>query len=335
VSATTSTDFRSLPFYQAARRVYRGAARRLNVALWSGLTVVSGRHPRLLLTSGGGLGDHLLCTAVFRELRQRGARDLWMASNHRALFRHNADIDRVVPLGLFFDRWARKAGGQVILLGYAPHIKEEDRDIPPPRHIIACLCQQLGLTGQVGLRPYMPLLDRERRAGELAPRQIAIQSSGLGAQYPMRNKEWFPERFQAVVTALKPRYSFVQVGAASDPLLEGAIDLRGKTSLRQTAAILSASLAFVGQVGFLMHLARAVDCRAAIVYGGRELPEQSGYSCNENLTTALPCAPCWRWNTCPYDRECMRRISAEAVIAAIERQVDRHGEPLPVDSDTL
>jgi len=258
-----------------------------------------------------------------------------MASTHRALFRYNADIDRVVPLGLFFDRWARRGGGQVALMSYAPHIKEEDRDAQPPRHIIACLCQQLGLTGRVGLRPYMPLLDRERRAGALAPRQVAIQSSGLGAQYPMRNKEWFPERFQAVVTALKPRYSFVQVGAATDPPLEGAIDMRGKTSLRQTAAILSASLGFVGQVGFLMHLARAVDCRSVIIYGGRELPQQSGYTCNENLTTALPCAPCWRWNTCPYDRECMRRISAETAIAAIERQIERYGQPLPVDSDTL
>jgi hypothetical protein len=335
VSTTTSGNLRSIPFQQAARRVYRGATRRLNVALWSALTVISGRHPRLLLTSGGGLGDHLLCTAVFHELRQRGARDLWMASNHRALFRYNADIDRVVPLGLFFDRWARKEGGQVALLGYAAHIKAEDRDVPPARHIIACLCQQLGLTGRISLRPYMPLLGRELSAGELAPRQIAIQSSGLGAQYPMRNKEWYPERFQAVVAALKPYYSFVQVGAASDPLLEGAIDRRGKTSLRQTAAILSASLAFVGQVGFLMHLARAVDCRAVIVYGGRELPEQSGYTCNENLTTALPCAPCWRWNTCPYDRECMRRISAEAVVAAVERQIERYGQPLPVDRDTL
>jgi hypothetical protein len=31
----------------------------------------------------------------------------------------------------------------------------------------------------------------------------------------------------------------------------------------------------------------------------------------------------------------MRRISAEAVIAAIERQIERYGQPLPADSDTL
>jgi len=33
-----------------------------------------------------------------------------------------------------------------------------------------------------------------------------------------------------------------------------------------------------------MHLARAVDCRAVIVYGGRERPEISGYICNKILS---------------------------------------------------
>jgi hypothetical protein len=35
------------------------------------------------------------------------------------------------------------------------------------------------------------------------------------------------------------------------------------------------SVLFVGLVGFLMHLARAVDCRATFICGGRELPSLS------------------------------------------------------------
>ena len=57
------------------------------------------------------------------------------------------------------------------------------------------------------------------------------------------------------------------------PPLKGALDLRGKTGLREAAAILSNSLVFIGQVGFLMHLARAVDCRSVIVYGGQRNSE--------------------------------------------------------------
>jgi ADP-heptose:LPS heptosyltransferase len=122
----------------------------------------------------------------------------------------------------------------------------------------------------------------------MVARQVVIQSSGLIARYPIRNKNWYAEGYQGVVSALRDRYDFVQVGSAGDPLLDGALDLRGKTSLRETAAVLAGSLAFVGQVGFLMHLARAVDCRSVIVYGGRETPAQSGTPCNENLYSRSP-----------------------------------------------
>jgi len=328
-------NWRSLAARPLACRIYFGAVRRLNLAAWSAWTVLSRKRPRILLTFGGGLGDHLLCTTIFRELRQRGERDLWMASNHRALFAHNEDVDRVVPLGRFFADWTSQSHGRIVPVTYTAHIKEQDRDVPPQRHISACLCEMAGLSGNIQLRPYLTLGDHEARAGRVVPRQIAIQSSGLAAQYPMRNKEWYPERFQQVVDALSGDYQFVQVGSAGDPLLTGTRDMRGKTSIRQTAAILSQSLVFIGQVGFLMHLARAVDCRAVIVYGGRELPEQSGYICNENLTTALPCAPCWKWNECPYERECMRRIDATQVVAAVERQLRRQGTPLETAIDSL
>jgi ADP-heptose:LPS heptosyltransferase len=108
----------------------------------------------------------------------------------------------------------------------------------------------------------------------------------------------------------------VQLGAASDPPLANVRDLRGRTTIREAAAVLAGSRLFIGMVGFLMHLARAVGTRSVIVYGGREHPSQSGYRVNTNLFTELPCSPCWYWNRCPYDRECMRRITAADVIAA-------------------
>lgn len=323
------------PPRELGRRAYRSAARRLVVLRWRAYVLARRPRPSQLVAFGGGLGDHLLCSAVFHELRARGRSGLWMLSSHRDLFRLSSDVDLVVPPDRFFVEWARSSGARVTPVSYTTHIAAEDRDIPPERHLIACLCAAAGISGPVALRPYLALSDDERASGRLAPRQIAIQSSGMAAQYPMRNKEWFPERFQAVADALAPHFQLIQIGAAADPPLAGTIDLRGRTTLRQSAAILSQSLAFVGQVGFLMHLARAVDCRSAIVYGGRELPEQSGYRCNANLASAPACAPCWQWNTCAFDRQCMRAIEPAAVVAAVERLVERHGQPLEVDTDTL
>ena len=57
--------------------------------------------------------------------------------------------------------------------------------------------------------------------------------------------------------------------------------------MRESAAILSRSLAFVGQVGFLMHLARAVDCRSVIVYGAQLQP----FVLAIDLVNPAPCIP--------------------------------------------
>jgi ADP-heptose:LPS heptosyltransferase len=105
--------------------------------------------------------------------------------------------------------------------------------------------------------------------------------------------------------------------------------------VRETAGIMSQSLTFVGLVGFLMHLARSVDCRSVIVYGGREAPWQSGYSCNENLYTPLACSPCWLWSKCDFGHRCMKEIEPQRVVTAIQTQVERAGTPLVVDHDIL
>jgi hypothetical protein len=197
------------------------------------------------------------------------------------------------------------------------------------------MCQKAGILGSITLKPHFILHESEKEQGQVTSRQITIQTSGLTARHAMHNKNWFVEGYQEVVSSLKSKYNFVQIGSLSDPPLEGVLDLRGKTTIRQTAALLCRSLVFVGQVGLLMHLARAVDCRSVILYGGREKPSQSGYSCNENLYSEVGCSPCWRMNTCPYDMECMRRISAADVLRAVEAQVEKYGAPLICDTDTI
>ncbi|HYF61881.1 MAG TPA: glycosyltransferase family 9 protein [Herpetosiphonaceae bacterium] len=316
---------------RVTRRLRHEYARRGQPLVWSLRYGLAPRQPRALLTFGGGIGDHLLCTGVFRALRERGERRLWMMSNHAGLFRHNPDIDRVVPVHDFFIDLARRAGARYAMLNYTRHIKDEDRDLPPSNHLIVNMCAAYGMDGPVAVRPFLHLTAAERAAGRIAPRQITVQSSIMAAAYPIGTKEWYPARMQEVVSGLRRRHSVIQLGSPDDPPMEGALDYRGKTSLRESAAILSQSLVFISAVGFLMHLARAVDCRSVVVFGGREHPGQSGYGCNENLFSPVPCAPCWLWNSCPYDRMCMQRITAGAVLAAAERQIERAGQPLPVD----
>lgn len=284
----------------------------------------------------GGIGDDLLLTVLFRELRRRNAGKIWAMSAYPELYRNNADVDLVVPQRIGYESLMRRLNVRVVTPWYSNYHPAFDRDDPfPEQHIISVMCQKAGITGEVTLKPYLSLSASELERGRIRPRQIAIQSAGMTARHAMMNKNWFAEGYQQVVDTLASKYDFVQLGSPSDPVITGALDLRGKTSLRETAAILAQSLTFVGQVGFLMHLARAVDCRSVMLYGGREHPVQSGYRCNANLYREVGCSPCWRLNSCPYDRECMRRISAADVIDALEMQVEHRGTPLEIDTDLI
>jgi len=288
--------------------------------------------PRHYFQGGGGIGDDLMGSTVYRELKKRDAGRIAVATHFPSLFEHNRDVDKILwhPRPSI-NRWLRE-GLPFRWLGYAAYDSARDADVPPPEHILKALCRLAGITGSVALRPYLFLTQPEIAAGRLAENQIVIQSSGLASAHAMRNKEWYPPRFQEVCCRLRPNANVIQLGSAKDPQLEGAVDLRGKTSLRESAAILANARVFVGLVGFMMHLARAVDCRSVIIYGGREAPEQTGYLANKNLYSPVACAPCWQRNTCDHDRKCMELISAEQVLAATTEQLARHGSPLEVET---
>jgi hypothetical protein len=274
--------------------------------------------PRTLVYFGGSPGDDLLCTPVIDRLVAAGAGPLWMMSNHPDLFRHNPSVAHVVPFDVQLAYALAMLGVRRLRLQYHDYDATDDRSIAPADHIIRLLARRAGIDpSTVALAPRVHLDAAERSWGRFGDRQIAIQSSTRSAAMPIANKEWFPDRFQQVVDALGAEFTFVQLGAASDPALEGTIDLRGKTTIREAASVLLHSSVFIGLVGFLMHLAKAVETRSVIVYGGREHPSQSGYADNVNLYTDLPCAPCWYWNHSPYDRECMRAIRAVDVVNAV------------------
>lgn len=151
---------------------------------------------------------------------------------------------------------------------------------------------------------------------------------------PIPTKQWPAERMQQAVDQLHRhgQFEIIQLGSRAEPAISGTRDLRGQTKLWEAAAILSQSSVFIGLVSGLMHLARAVDCPAVIVCGGREPPSRACYSANVNLTSQVPCAPCYLREGCPHDLICLTEITADQVVAATLRQLELAGQPLPFDS---
>jgi ADP-heptose:LPS heptosyltransferase len=291
--------------------------------------------PGRYFQGAGRIGDDLMCTTVFRELRKRGKRSVAMITRNPGLFEKSPDVEKIIrQTDARLNRWGR-AGLPTLTLAHSGYDPARDADVPPDEHILIRMCRLAGIGGPVELRPYIFLTPAELAAGRLAENQVAIQSTGLASPQAMLNREWYPQRFQELCAQLRSDVRVVQIGSASDMKLEGALDLRGKTSLRQTAAVLANSLVFIGLVGFVMHLARAVDCRSVIIYGGREKPALTGYVANKNLYGQVRCAPCWLRNPCEFNRKCMDMISVDQVIAATADQISRYGTLLEVQTAVI
>ena len=147
---------------------------------------------------------------------------------------------------------------------------------------------------------------------------------------------------------------FVQIGEDGHhhPLLDGVVDLRGRTSLRDLIHLVHHADGVLTPVSLPMHLAAAVETRdrrgtrpCVVVAGGREPVHWEQYPGHAFLHTvgALPCCAsggCWRSRALPLgdgddkDRaearcvdvvdglpHCMQMITAADVVEAIEARL--------------
>jgi len=275
-----------------------------------------------------------MLSTLTRELKLRHCRRVFIISEYPDIFLQNPDVDGVATPGSR-RAWvfAKLAGERMLsptyLINHDPVTETRD---PPPEPVLAYMCRMVGITGMIALRPYVALSETERQWGARYQGCIAVQSSGRARRFPVTNKEWFPERFAEVAANLLKTHPVVQIGSANDPSVPCTHDVRGKTTLRQLAAVLSHCRMFVGLDGMPMHLARAVECPSVIVYGGRIRPDQIGYICNQNIYTPIHCAPCWLDTRCDFGKLCMESITAGQVIETANRLLERPRANLEVET---
>ena len=288
--------------------------------------------PAYVLYFGESLGDNLMLTTISAALNERGYQNIWIKCNRQDLFKYNPAIRLVLPFDALLSSFVlRLFKVRLVSPVYTHYNRETDQDTIPEKHIILKMADSIPLKGPIANKPVFNLDRTEEQKGCISARQIAIVTSTSGAKVPMQNKEWLTGRYQQIVNKFSGNYQFIQLGTAADQPLANVLDLRGKTTIRESAAILKNSMLMIGHVGFMMHLARAVDCRSVIIYGGREKPAQSGYECFQNISSVVACSPCWLHNRCNFERMCMTLISAEMAEDAVLSQLQLFGTPLNID----
>ena len=285
---------------------------------------------------GGGLGDHLLCTIVFHELAKRGVENCWMLSHYPEIFQNNPYGLKIVPDDWKTVKLLEKIKRPSTLLYYGKWIGDIDKILPPKNHMIVEILQKANIRGEVKLRPYW-YQKIDHSVIDQNCEYICVQSTNNFSSTEVKNKRWSETKMQKVVDKLSKKYSIVQIGVPEESMLQNSIDRRA-SSISESASLLANSKFFLGQEGFPMHLARAVNKRAVIIYGGRIKAWQSGYPCNENIETSPLCSPCWQNNNCNYDQKCMSDISVTDVLHAVSRlesRLDDNLETITVSLDDV
>lgn len=130
-----------------------------------------------------------------------------------------------------------------------------------------------------------------------------------GGKYDFTCKWWRPENYQQVVDHFYGKMNFIQCGEAHHwhKPLKRALNLVGKTDVRQLIRLMYHAEGVICPVTFAMHLAAAVPTKrgspplrpCVVIGGGREPPHWEAYPHHQFLHTmgALPCCAaraCWR-----------------------------------------
>jgi hypothetical protein len=130
-----------------------------------------------------------------------------------------------------------------------------------------------------------------------------------GGKYDFTAKWWNPSAYQEVVEHFRGRIPFVQVGELGHwhQPLNGVLDFRGRTDIRQFVRLMYHADGAVCPVTFTMHLSAAVETKSGkprnracvVIAGGREPMQWEAYPHHQFLSTngALLCCDdggCWK-----------------------------------------
>jgi ADP-heptose:LPS heptosyltransferase len=271
------------------------------------------QHRRLRLFSfGGGIGDELMCTPIFREIRRLNPGcHLIFVSRYPEMFQGNPSLNAVE----FFPTSSFK---NAICLRY-------QTVLPPPRPLITLLAECVGLSmasNRLDPPVVAPTPDLRARIAAIPGPRIVVQPQ---ASHWTPNKQWPIESWRELLKLLLERFEVIEVGKQS---LFNDLDLglrfhklAGETSMADFAWVVSQASVFIGPLSGGMHLANAFQVPMVVIIGGYEGPEGYKYPWVECFYSPVHCAPCWLTTPCPHELKCLRAIKPEQVFNAVMKAI--------------
>jgi len=278
------------------------------------------------------IGDTLLLMTALEYLYKQNNKKILMGTLYKEIVENCPYIDLLDEFNeSFFDfsmfQKIKSFGINPIFITATDFIQLNGQYYPRwgKYHMLLNMCNKLGISQNILLKTKIFLNEEEKASVKKnSVEQIAIVSSGY-----QKYKSIPFHVAQAIVNDLSSNYRIIQIGSSDDPLLDNVIDQRG-IGVRKTATILSQSRLFIGGIGGLMHLSRAVDCRSVIAFSSAEPLAMENYICNINVFAPEPrCSICGDGKEFPYlvncknNYSCISGIQAKDIINAAKTQLQK------------
>lgn len=283
-----------------------------------------------------GIGDNLLLFAAAHNIYKSTGEKVFVASKMFDLLHYCQDFIEYINWFSFEDLYLPSQAKenklkQIESAGFIPVFVSSSgyKYLAPTyesnvttwyqKHMITRYCERMGYSGEVELS--IPIVVPDSLTS--TPRSyICVMCGGL------QNYKSIPNSLmQAIVNEIGKIFQVVQIGSSKDPLLERVLDFRGG-SLISAYRILRGAKFFIGNVGGLMHLAKAANCRSLILGTKGEPNSMSRYSTNVYVYPIDYCDRCSlnlrdpQHQKCFFAYKCIRNITANQVLDAISENID-------------
>ena len=184
----------------------------------------------------------------------------------------------------------------------------------------------------------------EQRVDKSAPVITIAPGGGASWGIEAKIKRWPEEKFALLVNKIIEKYNVtvIIIGDLKDKdllsnietgLKYKVINLTGKTTLTQSAAIIDSADLFIGNDGGLLHIASALKRKTISFFGPVDPKAYGPYPPDENrhivLRKNFECSPCYRqfrFSPCQRDKECLEKIDVEGAYGAVNKLLSQKKE---------
>jgi ADP-heptose:LPS heptosyltransferase len=274
-----------------------------------------------------GLGGYLLWTPVAREIRKSVGNNsikIFPVEQHghfmkpilSEVFKNNDDFCQ--------NSYEASKDGSLLLpvVLNNPEANYCKQDTPTKayhrkdKHIIEQFCEIYGITNPE-LRCYLSA-DDDSAVSRIIKNNVGdspfITIEPLSKTNYTPNRVYNFDKWQKVVDVLQEKIKVVQVGCEGSKVLENVIDLTGKTSFNNTAALIGKSRLFMSSESGLVHAATAFDTKTITIITGYQSEKMVAYPQNFNVNISTHLEPCGLKINCDHCKKDRDKHDHEEIV---------------------